>query len=234
MNSHEFSRLVELVKLDKELYQFFSERAALISHLENIEIDTENIQKDVETIYKKLKDLQKYTCSLETDLKFLDAQEIEKNKQVNKAVTTRQYYSLEHELEEIKKKRDQLENQLFNVLNQLQELEALYQNSVLNAKEKKENLTKDMQNTEKRLYDVDKQINAISHTRDDFELQLKQSDPELLEQYIMVKNNVCDPAVKLRDISCSACFYQLTLSELSKIKEHKIIKCQSCYRFIYL
>jgi predicted nucleic acid-binding Zn-ribbon protein len=167
-------------------------------------------------------------------LKNLDAQEIEKNRQLNNVSTTRQYYSLEHELEDIKKQKDNLENTLLSLLNEIQDLNLLYQDTVLNVKEKKENLIKDMQNFEKRLFDLDNQINLESDYRDKLELEVQQIIPEFLEQYSLLKSSVSNPAVKLRDSSCSACFYQLTLNELSKIKEHKIGRCQECYRFLYL
>ncbi len=234
MNSSEFSKLIELVKLDKELYQSFTEKTDLTSRLEDIEIEIENIQKDIESIHKELTDLNKLVYSLEKDLKALDDQEIKKNKQINQASTTREYYSLTHELEDLTKQKDDIENKLFNLLNQIQKLEITYQDAILQAKLKKENLTKDIYSFQLRLSDLDKQIVLINNNKEKLESQLISIVPEFLEQYKLMKQVVINPIVKLKDSHCSACFNQLTLHEISMIKDKNLVKCQNCYRFVYL
>lgn len=233
-NLSEFTQIIELAKIDKELNQLSSEKENLISYIENIELEIENIQKNIEFLYNKIRDYNKKLSILESELKLLDQKENSKKINLNNVSTTKEYYCLLNEIKDIKEEKDSLENNILNLLDQIKELENSYQNSLCIAKEKKEELIKDLNGFEKRIKYLEKEINLILNNKENLISKFKIDIPEILERYNSLKEIVPNPAVNLNKDSCSACFYKLTLNELSKIKENKLIECQNCRRFIYL
>lgn len=233
MNQSEFNQFIKLVEVDKEIYQLSREKANLKTQIENIELDIENIQKDIESLHRTVSSFKKNSSELELELKALDNQFTTKSKKINNASTTREYYSLEQEIEAIKISKDQIEAELFNLWLQLEENQNLYDQTVVNAKDKKENLIKDIKSFEARILYLDKQIAELNEEKQKLEILVKNQTPEIFDHYHSMKENVHNPVVKVKNSNCPVCFYEITPNEIIKIKTNKLTRCQNCYRLLY-
>lgn len=233
MNQSEFNQFIKLVEVDKEIYQLSREKANLKTQIENIELDIENIQKDIESLHRTVLSLKRANSELELELKSLDNQFAIKSKKINNASTTREYYSLEQEIEAIKSSKDQIETELFNLWPQLEENQNLYDQTIVNAKDKKENLIKDIKSFETRINYLDKQIAELNKDKQKLEISVKNQTPEAFVHYNSMKENVHNPVVKVKSNNCPVCFYEITPHEIIKIKTNQLTRCQNCYRLLY-
>ncbi len=108
-----FSALVSLSELDSLIFQKKSRLAVLMSDLQLLETRLSGIKhkimQELEAESLKRKELH----SLEMDAKDLLAQGKKKEKQLSLIQNPREYSSIEHELQALQKKREELEERIF-------------------------------------------------------------------------------------------------------------------------
>lgn len=231
MNEADFERFINLIELDQEYYNLNSERVLLQNEIEQRHKDIEVIQNELHLAHENIVDLRKKKDLLELESKALDQEEYKKREKLDNASTTKEYYSLEKEIQDLKRKKEQLEPSVLSLWQDLEKLEKSYQELEEQLHLKISEIEKDIENFKNRRENLDIQINENLQKRRSIENEV---DPELLSQYNSMKEAVNNPVVPLINESCSVCHLNVTAQDFSEIKRQKLIKCKDCFRLLYL
>lgn len=231
MNRGVFDQFIKLVELDEELYQSIIDKANLVHEIELLELEIENIQININKSYQNILHLKKESNALELEINSLNSEYANKKNKINNASNTKEYYYLEQEIQNLTVKSENAETELFNIWNNLDIAQENYNNLLKKSEEKKKPILEDIKNFHRRVEYLINNINQLNKKRPELTSLV---DPEILEQYNLMKESVHNPAVKVVNKSCYACFYLLTQQDYYQVSQNNLPRCRNCFRFLYL
>lgn len=231
MTQTPFEQFIALVEVDQKINSLNS---SISSHQKKIEaLRTElAVNKQVcEKAKTKFDQMRKEVDDKELEMKILDQQESEKKTRLDNVASHKEYQSLKAEIDQLKKKQHDLEEQLMTVWNQLE-----------NAKKELDSANNLCQQQEEKLHQeikqIEEQISKIAAQRDALLQERQQKEPlvpdEWIQKYAIMRAKVTDPVVPVINESCSACFYKVSTQDLQELKRRKLVQCKDCYRLLYL
>lgn len=231
MTQTPFEQFIALVEVDQKINAL---NTTISSHQKRIEaLRTElSVNKQVcEKAKNKFDQTRKEVDDKELEMKTLDQQESEKKARLNTVANHKEYQSIKAEIDLLKKKQHDLEEQLMGVWNQLE-----------NAKKELDSANNLCQQQEEKIHQDIKQIeDEIAQLAAQRDLQLverQQKEPsvpdEWIQKYAIMRARVTDPVVPVVNESCSACFYKVSAQDLQELRRRKLVQCKDCYRLLYL
>jgi predicted nucleic acid-binding Zn-ribbon protein len=231
MNEYPFQSFIDLIAIDQAIMTSQNDLAKVSREIDLLTNQERSLVRQLEQASKEVHDAQKDVDAKELDMKVLDAQAQERKKQLDTLENYKEYDSIKHEIDQIKKQQHNLEVVLMTVWNKLE-----ISKKELDTKKKQIDETLHTVRTaiaekEQLIAALNMQIAEKNKVRPEKEHNVPA---EWLEKYAIMRAQVEDPVVSVVQGSCNACFYPVTEQDLLLLKRHKLLQCKGCYRFLYL
>jgi predicted nucleic acid-binding Zn-ribbon protein len=139
--------------------------------------------------------------------------------------------SLQHEVELLKAKRDQLENKVLEIMDQVESAEA----NVATAKDEFKTLEAEWHSQQKQLSaDVETLKGKLAEIKQKRQSLVAEVSPQAVEVYDKIKGNKGQAVVKVEQGICRGCRISLPSGELQQVRGGSLVQCSSCGRILYL
>lgn len=227
MNSDSF---IQFAKLDAEYHKLETLRVRLLKEQEKITNETEQIKSEIAQKNTIAHNLKKEIDLAQLDLKAVDTELSDKKFRLDNASSTKEYFSLETEIEKIKELRNKEENKLLEFWSQMEQAQHDLDKIANSGSKQIEQSENDLKAINRQLILLDADIEKI---KESLSLQEKNLDPEFLDLYRAMKAQVTNPLAQVKNNSCSVCFYNISSQDLSKIRSQKLTRCKDCFRILF-
>jgi uncharacterized protein len=231
MNESPVQAFVEFVELDQRIYQLEQELSEGNTKMQAIQSLLVSLTQEYESAFRKLQELRKRLDLSELENKTLIVKLKEQQSKLGKAASPKEFFSLEHEIEDLTKKRGLIDDQGLNTLTELEQAQKLYELAKIASTEKTEQKKAEKEVLEQRLEHVAKLKKSYESER---EKTRNIIAPDLLARYDEMKAKVANPVVPLLRNSCSGCFYAVSQPDLIRAQRGELVSCKDCYRFLYI
>ncbi len=139
--------------------------------------------------------------------------------------------SLQHEVEAMKAKRDQLENKALEIIDQVE----LAGNDVAALSSQFKQLEDEWHSQQQQLSaEIDQLKTKLSDLKRNRELLLGGLDPQTVDFYEKLRKQKGQALVKVEQGICRGCRISLSVNEIQQARSGKIVQCSSCGRMLYL
>jgi len=139
--------------------------------------------------------------------------------------------NLQHEVDALKDKRNQLEDKLLEVMEQVEQVTT----SVTTVSDELKTVETDWQNQQLRLSAEMEQLKTVladlEHKR---QLQSAEIDPKAVGLYHELRKQKGEAVARVEQGVCQGCRISLTTTELQRVRGGNLIKCNSCGRILFL
>ncbi|HUV56985.1 MAG TPA: C4-type zinc ribbon domain-containing protein [Dehalococcoidales bacterium] len=139
--------------------------------------------------------------------------------------------NLQHEVDALKDRRNQLEDKLLEAMEQVERATA----GVATVSNELKTVETDWQNQQQRLSAEMEQLKTIlsdlEHKR---QLQSAEIDPKAVEFYHELRKQKGEAVARVEQGVCQGCRISLTTTELQRVRGGNLIKCNSCGRILFL
>jgi len=139
--------------------------------------------------------------------------------------------SLQHEVEGLKAKRNQLEDGALDIMDQVELVttsEAAVSNElkVVEAgwRKQQDKLSVDIRQLEAKLSDLGRKR----------ELMLARIDPQVAQRYSELRKQKQQAVAKVEQGTCGGCRISLPTAELQRVRSENLVQCSSCGRILFL
>jgi len=139
--------------------------------------------------------------------------------------------SLQHEVEGLKARRDQLEDKALEIMSQVELAEARVATKVSELKR----LEAEWQSQQQQLTNEMEQLKAIvSDLKQKRQLQAANIDPRTVEFYGELRKQKGTAVAKVEQGICRGCRISLSTAELQQARGGRLVQCGSCGRILFL
>lgn len=139
--------------------------------------------------------------------------------------------NLQHEVEALKAKRDQLEEKALEIMDQVEQSEA----SIARISSELETLKAEWQRQQQQLSDEMEQVKAIlSDLRQKWYLLSGEIEPQAVEFYQELRKEKGTAVARVEQGICRGCRISLPITELQRARSGNLVQCSSCGRILFL
>ena len=139
--------------------------------------------------------------------------------------------NLQHEVELLKAKRDQLENKVLEIMDQVESAEA----SVTMVSDEFKKLEAEWHNQQKQLSaDAEVLKGKLSEIKHKRQLLVAEVNPQAVEIYDKLRKNKGQAVAKVEQGICGGCRISLPSGDLQQVRGGNLVQCSSCGRILYL
>ena len=224
--------LVELQKIDAEIYRLKTEAEALPAGQKKIEHELGKKKTGLRAAEEALKGFQLKLKEKEVDLQTREEKIKKLQSQLYQLKSNKEYTAMEFEIKGLKADKSLLEEEILRLL------DAVDQQKTATAKEK-EVFSAEEKKAKDALELLKKEGDEIEHKASEFggkrKAYLPNIDPKLLTQYERIlKKREGLALVPVRNSSCCGCHMGLPPQAVNEIQlQEKLVVCESCARILY-
>ena len=231
MGQNPFLAFISLTLFDRDIVLQEEQIVSLEKDVGDVVLKKEDLVVQLDQAKQKVHDFQKAVDTTELEMRELDLKEKEEKNKFDNVTNQKEYNSIKKEIDQVNSLQHDKEAEVVNAWNKLETARRDFTKI-------EESFEENFQQVEQQLVDIYKEIEAAK-----LELQEKIKErpskevglpEEWLERYSAIKQSVSDPVVPVLNDSCSVCFYQVPVGDLSSLKRNKLLQCKGCYRFLYL
>ncbi len=230
MTSNPFNDFIQFIECDRALYLSEKLKNLLLNEI-NALLDTITAAtQKVDEEKARVSQLKFKVHSHETDIKTKRARAKELADRLDRISNPKEYTAITKEIEELRVGETALEEELFEVWQAYEEAQASF--------EKQHEASKAWVLGQQEL--VDEKKKKVAFIESDLERLVKERagleqtvKPEFLQDYNQMKRSVPDPYVPVEGNHCSACRYEISLSDLAQTRKHVFVSCRECFRKLY-
>lgn len=222
---------IQYVELDQRINKLTHEVAALSLRRKECEQKKLSIENNTAAALKKVHDKRKEIDAYELELKALSDKLSQTKKKLGIAHSPKEFFSLEHEIADLEKKQEPLDNLGLEALTALEALQ-------LEASSIKAQETVLLTVVADELKAITKDERHLAPLKEALILEKsgeeKKVDPDELKRYIEMKEKVPNPVVPIIRGSCSVCFYLLNRQRMAEANAGQLVMCGDCHRLLYV
>ncbi len=230
MSEAPFERFIQLVEFDQATNRLVEEAQTLEKKIEHNRDNSIKIKNDLLAAEERARNARLFVKEKESHMEILGDKQQQKEKQLEKVTSTREYSSLTHEIEALKKAQHVFEPELIAAWNELEKenmsLKALQMHSTHQLADLATALEKD------QIYLVEVHA-SISRRDSDRSSFIPEVPPDLLEKYKGLQTRLTNPIVPVKKGACSICGHIMPPQHLNRIHLHVLEQCKNCFRFLY-
>ncbi len=224
--------LVELQKIEVESVDIKSKLSGVSKKLDFFDAELKEFEQSIIDEESLLNDLNKKYRLYDSDAQTSLALNKNSQEKLRAVKTNREYQSLLKEMEELKAKNSQAEDEMLLCLDRIDETEkniSVKKDEYSRVKERvnsdKETIIREVEHGKERLAKLESEWNSIS----------SGVEPELLKRYMMVKLQVKGIAIaSVTKSVCSGCNINLPPQMYNELQRCDSLKfCPNCQRIIY-
>lgn len=231
MSDSPFQKFIELVSFDQKLNALEHDLSKLQAQEKAERHEVAVLAGELEQ-YKHTRDTQKKQVDLtELEMKSLQAKQTDLEKKLNAISHHKEYQSISSEIENLKKKQYEFEDNLLMVWNEYENAQRLYD-------ARKKEIESKIEELQHHLKELDQQATQLKNTIDlvgqERQPKVAALPAEWMDRYSLMRKTVINPVVPVKNGSCSACFYPLIAQDMIGLQKRQLLQCKSCFRFLYL
>jgi predicted nucleic acid-binding Zn-ribbon protein len=148
-----------------------------------------------------------------------------------KITNPKELSSLQHEVNTMKAKIDQLENQALEVIDQVETAEK----SVTAATDEFRNLEEEWHHQQQQLSDEIAQLKSrLAYLQQKRQQLSDEIEPQAVKLYEKIRQQKKQPVAKVEQGICHVCRISLSASELQHARSGQPVQCGSCGRILFL
>jgi LSD1 subclass zinc finger protein len=224
-------RLYQLQEIDLDIEANQMSLEQLSSQLGGSEV-VQKVRLSLESEKERLADHNQQQRSLEWEIDDLSTKigVAEQRLYSGKIQNPKELANLQHEIDGWKKGRDQLEDQVLDIMETVDSITSSI-NSVASQLSNKE---EEWQNQQQKLTQM---INQIEAQIADLNLKrqriIDHIDSQAVELYLLLKNRMAAPIAKVEQGVCGSCRISLPTTDLQRVKGSRLIQCGSCNAILF-
>jgi len=225
-----WQNLKSLVELDKQISIIEQEINTLKKGLEH---DSQVITRQQDTLsnmQQVYKNEQKSVDFIELNIKDLKDKEKNKSLQLDNVSNPKEYRALEKEIENINRRLVEQERLLEVAFDKLEKAKEDFDTGSKDLVLKNDQLEKDIVLKNSLIDELVAKIESFASSRAE---ALKSVPEEWQQKYERMRHSVADPVVAAVSGTCGACFYSVPHQDMIRLKNHGVLLCRNCYRFLY-
>ncbi len=190
-------------------------------------------QTELTSEQQRLDDLRHQQHSAEWDIDDLTGKisTVEDQLYGGKITNSKELTGLQHEVNTLKTKRDQVENNALEIMDQVEQAEA----SVTALTEELEKLKGEWHSQQQQLSsEIDHLKSKLSDLQKKRQQLSTEIDPQTLELYEQLRRQKGQAVAKIEQGICRGCRISLSSSELQQARGGNLVQCSSCGRILFL
>ncbi|MCG8687212.1 MAG: C4-type zinc ribbon domain-containing protein [Desulfobacterales bacterium] len=215
----------EIVRLQKVLEEVEKKKNKLASRLKQFENALNENQEELERAQKSCRDN-------ELEIKIVDERIIKSNETLRNVTTNKEYQVLLREVDDNKKRKDALETELLELMDERDKSQAIVEES-----QKEYQLLEEQIRSEQG--EIEKQSTEDRELLDEYlarQEEIGQTlDPKLMERFRKIsKMNQGSAVSKVNDQVCMGCFMNVPPQMYIEVQRgNTLISCPQCSRILY-
>jgi predicted nucleic acid-binding Zn-ribbon protein len=225
--------LVELQKLDTEIYVLRGELAAKPTQIKVLEAAFEEKKKHLADIEKAVLDLQKVRKDRELELATKEEAAKKLQTQLYSLKTNKEYQAMLQQIQDAKADASLSEDKILEALDKGEQLKAEMEKEKQRLKEEEQAFSAEKKKIEDRVKEIEGRLAQLDAQRKQV---VPNVDPKILGQYerILVSRDGL-AIVGVKDNSCKGCNMFVPPQVINLIKMYeRIITCEVCNRMLYI
>ncbi len=231
MNRDPFQSFIDLIQFDQQIYSLKQQIEQSNSTLDKIDQEEQLLAGNVTQAQQRGNQAKKTVDERELEMKLLEEQERTKKNQLDNLKNPKDYFSLNADLEHIKKKQHALEDEIIQAWHTLEQAKRALDQIKKEVEDKRQQL-EGSKNQQKALREQSlEQLKRIEDSRPE---KLVGIPDEWLEKYSAMRERIPDPVVPVQSGSCSACFHSLVARDIQLLNKRALLQCRGCFRFLYI
>ena len=223
--------LVKLQALDLWLEEAEKLKKALPQQIQEETKALEEAKGYLEKLRQELKRLEMERRSKEREINELGERVGEKKGRLFQAKSNEEYNALAKEIETLKGKISQLEDEVILLLDRTEEVKAQEDKAKKDVQEKEEALKKAQAKAEEKLRDTEKTLQERRKERGELSTRLNRRTYQIYEK---VRQNRGYALVQAQKYTCQGCHMEIPPQVFLEVKKGEaLIQCPFCNRILY-
>jgi len=229
----EVELLLRLQDCDVKLRQLVADKADHPRQLAELKVAFKNAGKECEHAREELKQLQASIKKMELEVESNKAHIGKFSTQMFQVKTNQEYQALDKEIQNLKQKNTQGEDQILEMLMTVDETNKKIVSKQVELVAEEKRLKEQEELVGQRLKNIEVEMAQLQEQR---RVLVSQANEEALAMYERVFRNKPDVAVvKLENYTCLGCHMSLTHQIVADVKRGvELVQCENCSRILYL
>jgi len=190
-------------------------------------------QSQLQSEQKRLEELQRKQHSAEDEIEDISTKLAPAEKKLfsGDIKNPKELSSLQHEVEVLKAKRNQMEEKALEIMEQVE----LCETSVAGTGSELEKVKAEWQRQQQALSDSIERLKAVlADLKDKRQLLLGELSPQVVELYQGLRKERGTAVARVEQGICRGCRISLPTTELQQARSGNLVKCSSCGRILFL
>ncbi len=227
----EIKLLVKLQALDLWLDKAEKLKKDLPQQIKDETRALEEARKRLETLKGTLKDLELERRSKEKEIVDLGDRVGEKKGKLFQAKSNEEYSALIKEIETLKERISQLEDEVILLLDRMEEIKAQEARAQEEVKEKEKALEEAKKRAQEKIQELEETLDARKREREELVARLNKRTYQIYER---VKKNRGYAVVRAEKYTCLGCHMEIPPQLFVEVKKgEKLIQCPFCSRILH-
>lgn len=225
--------LVQLQKIDSEIYVLKSEKESKPGEIKALEISFEEKKQTLAAIEKTSLSLQKQRKDKELDLSSKEGEGKKLQTQLYSLKTNKEYQAMLQQIETTKADVSVIEDKILELIDQIDKVKIDNDREKQRLQEEEKVMTLKKKDIEDRIKVIDDRVAQLEGQRKQVTPNI---EPKILTQYERILLNRDGLAiVNVKDDSCQGCNMFVPPQVINLIKMYQdLITCEICNRILYL
>lgn len=230
MTSNPFNDFIQFIECDRALYQSEKLKNLLLAEIQALTDSIAAATQKVDEVKASVSALKFKVHSHETDIKTKRARATELAARLDRISNPKEYTATTKEIEELGRSEAAFEEELFEFWQTYEEAQASFDKQYEAYKAWVLGQQELIDDKKKNVARIELDLQRLAKERAEIESAVK---PEFLQDYYQMKRSVPDPYVPVEGSHCSACRYEISLSDLAQTRKHVFVSCRDCFRKLY-
>lgn len=226
-------KLVELQKIDAEIYQYKKVLAQSPQQLKDLDDDFEDKKKRLQQLQDDLQAKQLARKEREVDLKAKEDEISKANAQLSQLKTNKEYKAKLTEIESFKADQSIIEEKILLLFESIDGVSRHLADEKKFLAEEEKKYLKAKQGIQSEIQELEEKIKILEHKRRQAAAEIASPLLARYERILAGKEGLA--IVPVMNGSCTGCYMSVPAQQINEIKKHEdLIYCEMCARILYI
>ncbi len=226
-------KLIELQKVDSEIYRHRRELEEKPTIIEQLEQDFEEAKKGLAVLEEKIKQIKLARKDKELELKAKEEEIAKANTQLSQLKTNKEYTAKVKEIEGMKADVSIIEEKILLSYEEADAVEAEIEREKQRVAAEEKRFLENKRAIEEEIKQCEKRIHELSVKREQLASGVDEEFLASYEKLLPKKNGLA--IVKVDGTSCGGCYMNVTPQNINAIKMwNQLVRCDHCLRILYI
>ncbi|MFH1646062.1 MAG: C4-type zinc ribbon domain-containing protein [Candidatus Omnitrophota bacterium] len=231
--ANEFSFLIELQKIDSEIYHIEAEKSAKPVEIKELRDSFSSKQAGLNQAQDSLKAIQAKRSEKELELESSEVEIAKLQKQLYQIKTNKEYSVMLSEIERHKADNSLLEEEILKLMDEIEAASSKVSAEKELLAQEKNAIEVNVADIESKIKEMEASLAALKMKREEIRPNV---NPGILANYErLLAGKEGSALVEVVNHSCGGCYMPLPPQVINEVKKmEKIITCENCQRMLYI